>query len=808
MQMPHKDGVALENAIGGKLAVWVGAIALALGGVFLVKLSIEQGMLPNELRVLGGLILGIGLGGVAWRLRDRSNYVAQGLAAAAVIDIYACLWAGVDLYQLIPPWLALVGMVFTTLLAVGLALRLGSLVAIIGLLGAFLAPLLVGRQDPSPIGLFSYLLALQAGCQFLARRRRWVWASGISLGAGALWVIVHLVSGGAHMWPGLFLLASTTVFVMPELLKPSAGKGSEIAVWAAAAIGTLLLALTLGVSSFEPQMWLFFGVLVAGTGVLALWQQRYAKLPLLTFAVTLILTGLQLPHGGWSPQATLALAIGLGGLFAAISYTSLWRPSGRNLFPLVIAAPAAFVFVAMPKLGPAFDPVTWMYILLSAALVYWAMFVPVMARRDGLDRRYVAWLLMPAMALTAAAWPFGLELHWCVILWALQLAGAFALDRRFGVESARWCGLALVGAMLVCLVSPIVLLVAQDIGKLPLLNWTNAAYVAAIAACLFARRLQSPESYSRSFTSVSTVLLVLGWAALNIHHAANQGTLMTTHVSALEVSAHVATMLVMSLWLIWRAPHARTQGLHAEALHLRGFGLGLGMLATFVGALLLATAGNPWVRHDVVRGAYLFNSILVGVGVPALLMGMLACVFGIRGFTQQRLAGWHATGAMIVLLTMLEVRHLFHGAELWVGPAGQAEHYAYSLALALLAMLALGLGMRRGSRQLRVIALLGMLACSIKVFGYDMRELQGMYRVLSFLGLGASLMALGYIYNRFGPKPRPRVEPQPEPPEIPPQTAPMGQASRAVLEAYLEREGKPRLPQAAALANQDGLFNS
>jgi uncharacterized membrane protein len=143
---PAADANALEGAIGGKLAVWVGAIALALGGVFLVKFSIDQGWLVPELRVLGGMALGASLGGAAWRLRDRSNYVAQGLAAAAVISVYASLWAGADLYSLIPPGAALAAMTFTTVVAVAAALRLGPLVAILGLLGAFLAPLLIGRR--------------------------------------------------------------------------------------------------------------------------------------------------------------------------------------------------------------------------------------------------------------------------------------------------------------------------------------------------------------------------------------------------------------------------------------------------------------------------------------------------------------------------------------------------------------------------------------------------------------------------------------------------------------------------------------
>ena len=42
-----------------------------------------------------------------------------------------------------------------------------------------------------------------------------------------------------------------------------------------------------------------------------------------------------------------------------------------------------------------------------------------------------------------------------------------------------------------------------------------------------------------------------------------------------------------------------------------------------------------------------------------------------------------------------------------------------------------------------------MLLAVGKVFLYDMSELKDLYRVLSFFGLGVSLLALGYIYQRF-----------------------------------------------------------
>ena len=58
----------LRRTFGTQWVVWVGGIALALGGIFLVRYSIEQGLFGPGLRVLFGAILAAALVGLAnWR---------------------------------------------------------------------------------------------------------------------------------------------------------------------------------------------------------------------------------------------------------------------------------------------------------------------------------------------------------------------------------------------------------------------------------------------------------------------------------------------------------------------------------------------------------------------------------------------------------------------------------------------------------------------------------------------------------------------------------------------------------------------
>jgi len=63
----------------------------------------------------------------------------------------------------------------------------------------------------------------------------------------------------------------------------------------------------------------------------------------------------------------------------------------------------------------------------------------------------------------------------------------------------------------------------------------------------------------------------------------------------------------------------------------------------------------------------------------------------------------------------------------------------------------LGTGLWRGSKWLRRAGLLGIALVIAKVFLSDMAELEGVLRALSFLGLGAALVGLGYAYRRLRP---------------------------------------------------------
>jgi uncharacterized membrane protein len=104
---------------------------------------------------------------------------------------------------------------------------------------------------------------------------------------------------------------------------------------------------------------------------------------------------------------------------------------------------------------------------------------------------------------------------------------------------------------------------------------------------------------------------------------------------------------------------------------------------------------------------------------------------------------------LLFTLISLNVRYWFHGEYLSTGATSNVEIYCYSVVWLLLGIGLLLAGIFRQAKSLRYASLAIMLVTVAKVFLYDAAELDGLYRVFSFLGLGVSLIGLSYFYARF-----------------------------------------------------------
>ncbi|MEO5958403.1 MAG: DUF2339 domain-containing protein, partial [Opitutaceae bacterium] len=175
-----------EHFTGAKLFSWIGGLAAFLGAAFFVKYSFDHDLIPPEVRVALGFLFAIGLviGGLKIN-RARYGILAQTLCATGIVILYAVTFACNSIYHfaffgLIATFL-LMGLVTAT--AFLLAIRLEArVVAILGILGGFLTPVLLSTGHDNPPGLFGYLGLLNIGLIAVALHRRWNFL--VPLGAG------------------------------------------------------------------------------------------------------------------------------------------------------------------------------------------------------------------------------------------------------------------------------------------------------------------------------------------------------------------------------------------------------------------------------------------------------------------------------------------------------------------------------------------------------------------------------------------------------------------------------------------------
>ncbi len=190
---PAPSGINWEQFMGAKLFAWLGGFALFLGVAFFVKYSFEHDLIPPEVRVALGFLLGAGLivGGLKIT-SDRLRVTSQTLIASGVVSLYAVTFACNSIYHFafFGPVPSFVLMSLITATAFVIAVRLGApVVAILGILGGFLTPRLISTDQDNPPGLFSYLALLDVGLISVALRRRWFYLVPLGAGGTALLMI-------------------------------------------------------------------------------------------------------------------------------------------------------------------------------------------------------------------------------------------------------------------------------------------------------------------------------------------------------------------------------------------------------------------------------------------------------------------------------------------------------------------------------------------------------------------------------------------------------------------------------------------
>jgi uncharacterized membrane protein len=194
----------------GLLAVGVTFVILAAG--YLLKLSFDRGWISPLMRCVAGTLAGAGIGFVGWRLHGRGTrtYGAALIGCGAAV-MYLSVWAATRLYQFLSPTpaIAALALVSLGLAAIALAIDVEALGATAAL-GAFFAPIIIGKEGGDVDLLLLYLGAIGGALGWVSTRRRWrlatlvialayfgIAGSGVLTEANSALLYLYAVLGGA-----------------------------------------------------------------------------------------------------------------------------------------------------------------------------------------------------------------------------------------------------------------------------------------------------------------------------------------------------------------------------------------------------------------------------------------------------------------------------------------------------------------------------------------------------------------------------------------------------------------------------------
>lgn len=753
---------------GGNAMVRVGIVVLFFGVAFLLKYAAEHVHVPIELRLTGVALGAIVLLAVGWRLRERAGGYGLVLQGGGVGVLYLVVFGAFRIWNLVPAELA-----FGLLVAVALASALLAVaqdsraLAIAGVSGGFLAPLLASTGHGSHVMLFGFYLVLNLGVFVIAWYKAW---RPLNLVAFAFTFVISAFWGSSYYRPEHY-------------------------------------------ASTQPFLIAFFLLYVA-IAVLFAMRRAEAKLDyvdsVLVFGVPLVAAGLQFGMIREIEYGAAWSALALGGFYVLLA-RGLWtlhRESLQLLAESFIALGVGFATLAIPL---AFDgrwtAASW---ALEGAAALW-----VGTRQKRTLPRVFGLLLQPAAGLAFLADARGavdalpvlnshffggltIALAGLFCAWSLQKNEAPAAGRAASPASGlllAWGALWWLGTGW------------HEISRFAteqeMVKALQLAYAAASALlCLSAqRRLAWP---GMSYAANALLPVMAGFAVLWEPHA---------HPFAAYGYAAWPASFVALYWMIRRVepdlPPGLVQANHCVALWLLaalagwecawqldefvGEGriwsqIGRPLMPAILAALIIARAlagAWPFGIHRRVYLAHALAPVMVALwlwvlyiniasnGDPAplpylpllnpldLAVALIAVVF----------VAWRR--ALATIEVPVPVGALLRAAPAWLGATAfiwangvllrSMHHWAdvpyrldamlrstlvqasLSVFWTLLAMGAMVLANRRRTRVLWVCGAVLLGVVVVKLFLIDLERTSGVERIVSFIAVGILLLVIGYI---------------------------------------------------------------
>ena len=789
---------SLEENLAGTWFIWIGAVAIGLAGLFLVKYMSDAGLLGPGIRVILGLVCGAGLAVAGEWLRRKPSqkrfaalkpdYVPQALTAGGLAAVFASVYAANALYGFIGPTVTFVGLAATALAAFALSVVQGPLVAIVGLLGGFVLPVLIGSADPFAPGLFGYLgLLFAAVCAVMTwRPALWLAVSATVLAGG--WVVLwsdSFYATGDGLTLGLFFVLIGTGFAFagsvasrddhPAFWHPPMWPKDALQVAAAIAgtVAMLLLLVLLVRDGYGNGSLIALGLFAIAACVAAMRAQRFDFLALIAGLGVLLgfaewggrlhvegwIDGWLVPgQNAWGPEpsaetgAYLKYSAVFGGAALAAGHVLLWRSVRPWLWAtLGSLVPIGLMIAAYATLRSLEPSQKWAFAALGLAAVF--VFLGSRLRSVAADeppRLALGIYAMAACASIAMALSFVLRDAWLSASLAALLAATGYISRSLDLPQLRWPAMLIALAVLARLGLNLHVLDYADshwLGRYWVVYGYGLPLVMFHLAWLQFGRDETRDLLSKVLEGGRIALVAMFVSALI--RVVVAGSLGAERLGLLEAGLHITS------WLVSAAACWRRWSVHGGFIDLWA-----GRILTALACAVLITGPllglNPVFDRQMVGNWPLANALTPAYLLPGVLLAFIGYVLRNHSTLPLWRTIWPPAclGLVLVWLSM-EIRRIFHAPDdLDASFMSTPENYTYSAVWLLFALALLAAGITARVAQLRYASLAVLVLVVLKVFLVDLSDLEGLLRVASFLGLGLCLVGIGFIYQRFVHQPQ------------------------------------------------------
>lgn len=730
-EKPKKE--SNSSFLGQNLIVWIAGFAAILGAFYLIRYSVEHGILGPRIRFMLMVLFGLLFTFTGYGIYGKEDFannkrIGQALTGSGLATLYFAAYAVSEIYHFTSQGMSFVWMCVVTGMAVILTIiRGGKPIALLTMLGAFLTPALVGSEQANPCFFSLYMLLFAGVFAWIAVEMATALLLILAIIGLYLWGFYWLIWGdGAFisLWQMIMLFGATAIFLQADERLGDVHKTSL-------RLPIIIACFFFGFGyvirmKFGVMEWAIIGLMTAGLTALT-FRDIKNYLPLLAGSV---IAGLVI----WLlPQQDKKLSVFIG--YAAVAllpfYGSLWIRA-KAVFTAYIGIFSLLFYVVYCHIFAHGDMQT--FIGLAAAVM---LLLPMLRYQlETTEMQQAAgFCILAAAVMTAVALTKLLTVDMLPIIAAggVLLFAATGQFCRAKYMLSGW-GMAFVWFVYL-LLKPIFYVAAflfiGSVWNIPVsleaISWANIlAYGLIPLICFGGALFMLPkDGEPRKVMFFSAAVLIIGILFALYVRCASAVLGVSSYTPAFMVHTVITDLLIAAYWFVIKKKSG------SPVLSGIGFWrLGLVCLALLIGYTPSALG---------------FSGALIGFGVP---LGLFIW-FAVLSRSDREFLGRCALLCSFYLITLLVTLSLAGGetSQLFATGTSDSGIFAYSAGWMLLGIA--WLAASKFDRQIAKPAFVLIYFVIAKVFLYDVAELSDFWRIIALFALAGSLLGIGHFHARF-----------------------------------------------------------